>query len=81
MKAYKLYERDQIGYEGNIEYIKNYNKAIELFNQEVKNAVYEVKEDMVSIDDFRDKIKSFKEWRRNEEIFIKKVSIFVVQEK
>ena len=72
MEAYKLYERDQMGYEGNIIYIKNYSKAIELFNQEVKNAVYEVKEDMISIDDFRDKIKSFKEWSRNEEIISRK---------
>lgn len=72
MKAYKLYEQDPMGYEGNTRYIGNYNSAIGLFNQEIKNAVSEVKGDMVSICDFREKISAFREWSSNEEIISRK---------
>lgn len=68
MKSYKLYEQDLMGYESNTIYLKSYNKAIQWFNNEVKNAVAEAGEDIVNKSGFSEQISSFRSWSKNEEI-------------
>lgn len=68
MKAYKIYEQDRMGYEGNILYAKDYNKAIELFNAAVKKAINDVKGDIVNKEEFGDEIASFREWNKDKKI-------------
>lgn len=81
MNSYKIYEKDLMGYEGNVIYAKNYNKAIELFNATVKKAVDEAKGDIVNKEDFGDEIASFKEWNKDEEIISRKYPYLLYKKK
>lgn len=56
MKAYKVYELCQYGFDSDIEYALKYDKAIRLFNDKVRKAVKEVKGDLVEQEDFSEQV-------------------------
>lgn len=70
-----------MGYEGNTKYCKNYNKAIEVFNSSVKNAVKYAGDDIVDKSDFSEQISSFKEWNKNSEIISRKYPYLLYKER
>ncbi|AUN06631.1 hypothetical protein EXN00_16650 [Clostridium botulinum] len=81
MKAYKVYQQDLMGYEGDIVYCKNYNKAIEVFNSVVKKAIADVAGDIVDKADFGDEIASFREWNKDVEIISRKYPYLLYRKK
>lgn len=81
MKTFKIYESDLMGYEGNVKYCKNYNKAIEVFNAAVKKAVNDVGGDIVDKIDFGEEITSFREWNKDVEITSRKYPYLLYRKK
>ncbi|MCE5221879.1 MAG: hypothetical protein LLF98_11630 [Clostridium sp.] len=56
MKAYKVYELCQYGFDNDTEYALKYDKAIRLFNDKVRKLVKEVKGDLVEQEDFSEQV-------------------------
>lgn len=56
MKAYKIYEDCQYGFESDVEYALKYDGAIRLFNDKVRKVVKEVKGDLVEQEDFSEQV-------------------------
>lgn len=52
MKAYRVYELCEYGFDDDIEYALKYDRAVTLFNDKVREVVKEVKEDLVKQEDF-----------------------------
>lgn len=65
MKAYKIYELSQYGFEDNTEYVSKYNKAVKVFNNKVRKAVNDVKGDLVEQEDFSEKVHDLRTLRKN----------------
>ncbi|NFO03150.1 hypothetical protein FDB23_03320 [Clostridium botulinum] len=81
MKAYKVYEQDQMGYEDNIEYAKSYNKVIQLFNQKVKKTISDIGGDIVDKYDFGEQIASFRKWNEGKEVISRKYPYLLYKDK
>lgn len=61
MNGYKIYTSDEIGYEIDTKYTVSYNKAIQIFNDKIRKAVYDCGLDIISREDFGDEIASIRE--------------------
>lgn len=61
MKAYKVYELCQYGFESDTEYALKYDKAITLFNNKVRKVVNHLKGDLVKQEDFSEQVSYLRE--------------------
>lgn len=79
MRIYKIYANCPMGFESDVEYKKNYNKAIQSFNNLIRKTLKEV--EVVDRDDFGDRIADFREnienWHKDCEIICRKYPLLV----
>ncbi len=81
MKAYKIYVQDRMGYEDDIFYAKTYDKAVQLFNNEIRKELKNAGDDAVDKVDFGEEISSFHEYNEDREIICRKCPILIHQKK
>lgn len=79
MKIYRVYSRCMMGFEGDIEYKKNINKATQYFNDLIRKTIKEV--DVVDKDYFIDGLVNFREnienWHKDCEIICRKYPVLI----
>ncbi len=56
MKAYKVYELCQYGFDSDIEYAVKYDRAIRLFNDKVRKVAKKLKGDLVEQEEFSEHV-------------------------
>lgn len=75
MKAYKIYTESEYGFEEDVSYSNNYNKAIQKFNNLVRQTISEVT--LIDKEDFSDEIQYFKEYESNCEIICRSYPVLI----
>ena len=79
MKIYRIYSQCMMGFEGDVEYKKNINNAIQCFNDLIRRTIKEV--DIVDKDYFSNGIAEFREnienWHKDCEIICRKYPILI----
>ena len=61
MKGYKIYSKNNIGFNYKEKYSISYNKAIQIFNDLIREEINEIGGNIVSEEYFRDEISSLRE--------------------
>ncbi|NME65670.1 hypothetical protein HF846_13805 [Clostridium cadaveris] len=83
IRIYKIYSQCQMGFEGDIDYKKSINKAIQCFNDLIRKTLKEV--NAVDKDVFSDNITEFREdieyLHENREIICRKYPLLIYKEK
>lgn len=77
MKAFKIYATDRIGFENEVVYACNYNKAIQLFNNAIRKELFNAGDDVVDKDDFGQEIREFKKYNKDREIICRKCPVLI----
>lgn len=83
MKIYRIYSQCMMGFEGDVEYKKNINNAIQYFNNLIRRTIKEV--DIVDKDYFSNGVAEFREnienWHKDCEIICRKYPLLIYKKK
>lgn len=77
MKAFKIYSEDRMGFENEIVYVCNYNKAIEIFNEKLREELKNIGDDVVNKQDFSEEVQEFREWNKDSELLCRKYPLLI----
>lgn len=75
MKGYKIYIESEYGFEEDVTYSINYDKAIQKFNNYIRKVMSET--DLISKEDFSEQIAYFKDNENDYEIICRSYPIFI----
>ena len=61
MKGYKIYNQCEMGFEENIKYTVNYDKAVQMFNNSVRSELRNIKRYIITKEEWGEHVQYFKE--------------------
>ena len=68
MKAFKIYKKNIIGFEYEISYACKYDKAIQIFNDDIRKEYREAGKYVVDRVDFREEVRRVREYNKDSEL-------------
>lgn len=68
MEAFKIYKLDKMGYDYEISYALDYDKAIQIFNDYIRKEHKAASKFIVDKTDFAEEISMFREYNKNAEL-------------
>lgn len=77
MKAFKIYKTDRMGFDYEITYACKYDKAIQIFNDDIRKEYKEVGEDIVDRIDFGEEVRVFRKYNKDSELICRTYPIIM----